>query len=59
MKLNQIQPGYRVTPEVYELVKAYSEHLSKKNGFHVSANNALAVLIQRGYKELHQEIERG
>ena len=48
MKINQIQPGYRVIPDIYKMVKDEAEELSEKNGFHVSDNKALAVLIRKG-----------
>jgi len=46
MKLETIQPGYRVTPDVHNLVKEFAHMLSQEHGFHVSANKALSVLIR-------------
>ena len=58
MKVNQIQPGYRVNPELHELVKDYAVELTTKHGFHVSVNKALAVLIRKGSEALDED-ERG
>ena len=59
MKINQIQPGYRVIPELHELVKDYAAELTTKHGFHVSVNKALAVLIRAGHEVKNNELERG
>ena len=59
MRLDLVQPGYRVTSDVHELVKQYAAKLTEQHGFHISANKALAVLIKRGYEEAQNEAERG
>ena len=59
MKINQIQPGYRVAPDLHEFVKDYADELTKKHGFHVSVNKALAVLIRKGYEANQSEPEQG
>jgi len=59
MKINQIQPGYRVTPELHEFVKDYAIELTAKHGFHVSVNKALAVLIRKGSEAFRDEVQRG
>jgi len=59
MKINQIQPGYRVTPELHEFVKDYAIELTAKHGFHVSVNKALAVLIRKGHEAEQDVVEQG
>jgi len=59
MKIDQIQPGYRVTSVIYAMVKAEAEELSEKNGFHVSDNKALAVLIRKGREASQAETVKG
>ena len=59
MKINQIQPGYRVTPELHEFVKDYAIELTEKHGFHVSVNKALAVLVGKGREASQAETVKG
>ena len=59
MKIDQIQPGYRVTSELHELVKSYAQELSNKHGFHVSVNKAVAVLIRAGHEANQAVTEQG
>ena len=56
MKINKINPGYSIDPEVHELVKAYSAELTERNGFRVSLNVAVSLLIKHGYKEIRSEL---
>jgi len=55
MRINKINPGYSIAPEVHELVKAYSVELTERNGFRVSINVAVQLLIKHGHKELTKE----
>jgi len=59
MKLNKVNPGYLIDPEVHELVRAYATELTERNGFRVSMNAAVAILIKRGDKEIKQEDHKG
>jgi len=59
MKLETIQPGYRVTPDVHDLVRKFAHQLSQEHGFHVSANKALSVLIRAGHEAKINEPVRG
>lgn len=59
MKTEKIQPGYRVTGEVHEIVKSYAKELSGQLGFHVSVNKAVELLIKRGHESVTQEPQRG
>ena len=58
MKLETIQPGYRVTSDVHDLVKEFANQLSQEHGFHVSANKALSVLIRAGHEAKINETVR-
>jgi hypothetical protein len=59
MRTEQIQPGYRVTSELHDLVKDFAEKLSEKHGFHVSVNKAVAILIRAGHEDKINELIRG
>ena len=59
MRINKINPGYSIDPEVHELVKAYSAELTERNGFRVSLNVAVQLLIKRGDKSFKQEDHKG
>jgi len=56
MRINKINPGYSIAPEIHELVKAYSAELTERNGFRVSINVAVQLLIKQGHKELTREL---
>lgn len=59
MKLEKIQPGYRVTTDVHDLVKSYAKELTDRLGFPVSANKSVELLIKRGYKAEQEVDQRG
>lgn len=52
MRTKKIQPGYRVEAELHEKVTAYAKELTGRNGFPVSINTALSLIIKQGLKEL-------
>ena len=59
MRINKINPGYSIAPEIHELVKAYSAELTERNGFRVSLNVAVQLLIKRGNESFKQEDQQG